>query len=212
LASLVYHQDFLDEVLHPKHCFRSSRLFTSGRLKILRPDVVFQFGNSSVSSSVRATGLPPHQLIVREFDFLVGQFQSVAANQDASEKKINERFHELSNDLTKLSQSIPTSVADILETRFAIDHQPLSHHAVEQMLTSFSDRLTHQLSQLTHSSASSTSSLPLPEVSRAEEEKAPDSQYQTWSWGGRFNLYLPSNYIFPRYVLVIFLGMFWLFS
>lgn len=193
LASLVFHRKFLSQTLSSRHPFFSTRLWTSGILNSLHQSVFLEFGQSTVSPGLKATGLPAIHVLVSEVDALRKENAGLAS-------KIDEFKGSVTSSFSNIERTLPISLAETINDRFTFNgQQPLTQFMVGVMIDELKGTLTNLIQATSISnlrSASSSSSSSSAPSSSTASPVIPD--YQTFSHGGKIGLFLPPNFIFPR--------------
>lgn len=171
LASVVFHRQYLRDILPAKHRLFQTPLFTRPVvLEELAADVIC--GIASAEDSMRPTGVPPYIALLDSLETVREEVKSVRAN---------------------LVGDVVSGVAQILEER-AIGAATVTRHGLSEMLTDVfqSSPLYESLSsflKLQNGSANTNSS----SSSSNGHSRRPITPY---AWGGRFHL-VPQDFSLP---------------
>lgn len=175
LASIVHHQDYLKEVLHPSHPFFQSRLWTSGIVSTLSEKVFTGNGKNPVTL-MTATGIPPHLLLAKELATTRGEIE-----------KMRETI------IQKL-QEVPEQVKACMLENFQVDGTvPITVSQVQTMMSDMQERLVAAILDQGEQQRAA-----LQEVSTSLAPAGlPSLQFLTYTWGGGIHS-VPESFRFPK--------------
>jgi hypothetical protein len=184
VASVVFHDSFLRQHLHPLHPLFSSQLYAQGFVSRLSGAVLGGSVRCPLTGMV-ATGIPSFMSIGRE----------IAAVRDEM-KKLESMQLEHKNQLVKEIAGLPAALEDRLLNSFSIEGAQVSRRD----LLDISGHVTACIDALRTELLASRSPVP-PSTGTTESsavaESAGVSTFRTWHWGGAFHP-VPQGWQLPR--------------
>jgi archaellum component FlaC len=180
LASLVYHEKYLHDQLHPTHPIFLSRAFTHNPLlEQMRKSVLLGIGKCDVTQ-MRATGIPSHLSVAKEVNKLVEE-------QEEFKKELREMKEYIYHDLpTKLAIRLTQE----LRENFQIDGvSALTMRDIDRVKETIISELREEIRAVSNNVV--PSSLP--------HSASENSVWKTWNWNdGLICHFVPPNWSFPE--------------
>jgi hypothetical protein len=127
LASLVYHYEFLDKNLGTHDRLRSSRVWTSGSLTVLKGKVLIVRGRC-VSTGMTATGIPPHIV------------QALATTE--LKDTMIQQSTAIRNDIGQMPELLSNEILGRFQVNGAV---PVTAQGVQAMLTQMQNQIVAEL-------------------------------------------------------------------
>ncbi len=189
LASVVYHRKWLRDNLPKGHeLFRSALFVSNGLLEKLALHVVC--GLAEAGDTITASGIPPH----------ISHLGSLARVGSQIEQMSNSLNAQMTSFVQHVDSACEKVTQDVLR---GLDERQIESHVTPTMhvkdvfqSTGFEEMLAEMRKNL-----QSLSSSDLPRMrpgNAAGGEMVPDTELQTFSWGGKVNRLLPESFRFPK--------------
>lgn len=172
IASVIYHLNYLNEILPVSHPFFKSVFYTNKLYDQFNGKIITGIGKC-IHTGLQATGMPAHHLIAEEVRDLKNTIKNFA-----------DTLHD------ELKVTLPNNLKNMLMNHFEINGAaPLSKDDLYNCVRELENRMMSHMSTSLLSSSSSTSS-----SSSSSSVGNPD--FDIYYWSGRYH-HVPQNFKIP---------------
>jgi hypothetical protein len=186
LASLSYHQEWLQSTLSPRHPLFLQRVWRDGVLPRVAPFVCSGL-MKNLETGLRATGVPPSVV-------LCGRMLSLEEKMIGLRECLLDRISDL-----------PTELKTLLIDSFEVNGvRPLTSNEIHEMFASMQQRM---LSEILSIVSQRVNPVPAREEAQSVAPET-DQRFQVWSWGGAFHP-VPQDFVLPTCNVKTFWDLWW---
>lgn len=174
LASLVYHAEFLKQVLSPNHPLFQQRVWKDGYIQQLKSKV-FSGYQRNVTTGLIATGIPTHVTLCQRLKDVESKIESIEVS--------------LGDKIFQVPEMVKSEILKTFEIEGAL---PITTTDLSNMIQGLEERLTNKLKSFIIQTPNQ-----IQEQQQQQDQQDVTTNSQQWVWGGRFHP-IPEDFVLPK--------------